>query len=411
MKIVAWNLKNIGHRKLVKQMNAMVAAAHYGNNVLDFMMNVVMGSTIWNGTNLSAVPADLFMVIELKSGGKNKGAAVSGTGVPCMANILNAMNFIAANTPALAGHYAYAQVPGMLTGRHESVGLIYNTVTLAYVGQAVLQNNTANYLLPRTPYLAQFTVGLGGPSLNVVGIHAPPPSGGAAVKFKEPISYCNRLPSCPLLMVGAPQNYFIGGDFNCAPTNTWVSNGVALTPFNNPAPPAPAGRTLTGYGTALANGTLTSVRRKVDFSQVGPLQYLNGVYDNILYYPAGNYLAYTLDLIGNLNTPGVGIVARLNNFWRISDHLPVVTDGVPAPQTIRFQPLPANATYGVTPPLILNANASPGLPITFGGAGPANLAGTTLTFTGQGTVHVTANQPGNATFNAALPVTQVIQVH
>ena len=56
MKIVSWNLKNIGHRKLVKQMNAIVAAAHYGNNVLDFMMNVVMGRNIWNGTNLSAVP-------------------------------------------------------------------------------------------------------------------------------------------------------------------------------------------------------------------------------------------------------------------------------------------------------------------------------------------------------------------
>ena len=350
------------------------------------------------------------MVIELKSGGKNKGAAVSGTGVPCMANILNAMNFIAQNTPALVGNYAYAQTPGMLTGRHESVGLIYNTVRLTYVGQGVLQNNTGNYLLPRTPYLAQFTVGVNGPALNVVGIHAPPPSGGAAVKFKEPISFCNRLPSCAALM-GGVQNYFIGGDFNCAPTDTWVSSGVALTPFNNPSPPAPANRTLTGYGTSLANGTLTSVRRKVDFNQVGPLQYLNGVYDNILYFPAGNYLAYTLDLIGNLNTPGAGIVARLNNFWRISDHLPVATDGVPAPQTIWFQPLPANVTYRVIPSVNLNANASSGLPIAFAGVGPANLVGTTLTFTGQGNVHVTASQPGNATFNAATPVTQVIQVN
>lgn len=121
MKIVSSNLKNIGQRKLAKQMNAIVAIAGYGNNVLDFMMNVVMGRNIWNGTNLSAAPADLFLMVELKSGGKNKGAAVSGTAVPCMANLLNAMNFIAQNIPALVGNYAYAQAPGMLTGRHESV--------------------------------------------------------------------------------------------------------------------------------------------------------------------------------------------------------------------------------------------------------------------------------------------------
>lgn len=103
------------------------------------------------------------------------------------------------------------------------------------MGQGILQNNIGNYLLPRTSYLAQFTVGINRPALNVVGIHAPPPSGGAAVKF--------------------------------------------------------AGRTLTGYGTSLANGTLISVRRKVDFNQVGPLQYLNGAYDNLLYFPAGHSTA------------------------------------------------------------------------------------------------------------------------
>jgi len=43
-------------------------------------------------------------------------------------------------------------------------------------------------------------------------------------------------------------------------------------------------------------------------------------------------------------------------------------------------------------------------------SGPATLSGHTLTLTGPGTVSVTATQAGNATYNAAPPVTQTILV-
>ena len=406
MKIVAWNLLNVGQNKLTKPLNPL--AAGYGGYIIDFIMNVVMGNPIWGGTNQSSIPADIFIVIELKSGGHLKGNPVSGTGIPCMTTLLNAMNTIVANTPAYVGNYNYARTLGMITGRHESVGIIYNTVRLNYLGHDVVRDNNYHFVLPRTPYMAQFTLGPAGAQFNVVGIHAPPPSGAAAVRFKNPISFANKLPTCPDLMVGAPQNYFIGGDFNCCPTDTWMTNGVALTPFNNP-PPAPANKTMTGYSTSLVNGTLTSVRKTLQNAQVGPLRYLSGAYDNVLYFPVGNYLEYSPDLIGNMNAAGMGLLARLNNYRKVSDHLPVCTDGLPAAQLILFE-VPANVIMALTPTLALNGVASSNLPITYAVMGPANLAGNVLTFTGVGAVHVQATQAGNGMFAAALAVVRTINV-
>lgn len=79
-----------------------------------------------------------------------------------------------------------------------------------------------------------------------------------------------------------------------------------------------------------------------------------------------------------------------------------------ASQTISF-PAISPQPYGA--PYTLSATSSSGLPVTFSlNSGPATLSGNVLTFTGVGTVNVTASQPGNANYLAATNVPQSIVV-
>jgi len=80
-----------------------------------------------------------------------------------------------------------------------------------------------------------------------------------------------------------------------------------------------------------------------------------------------------------------------------------------AGQTISFKPLPSPVTMGVSP-LKLSASASSGLAVSFSATGPAKVSGAVLTFTGLGTVAVTARQAGNGNYAAAAPVSQSIKV-
>jgi hypothetical protein len=317
MKIISWNLKNIGQTKLANPINGNIAAAGYGNTVLDFMMRVVMGGGIWAGVN-SLVPADIFLVIELKSGGHNKSQAAFGTATPTITAITQAMNVVAAAFPFPANaHYHYTFVNPLITGHHECVGVIFNDRLLTYVASGVLRDNMNRYLNPRSPFYTSFTLNATAQPLNVIGIHAPPPQGALAVRYKNPISFCVKLPTIPFVMQALPQETCIGGDFNCDPTSVWVNNGVATSPFTN----------LAGYATGLPNNTLTSVRKKLDNSQPGPGRYLGAAYDNLLYkLTAAPNGEYTMDLIGNVNALGVGLLAKLNSYWVVSDHLPVAME-------------------------------------------------------------------------------------
>ena len=83
MKIVSWNLRNIGNTKLTNTFTQKYLGFGLGNDVADYVAGLVMGSDRWNAVpNLSTNPADIFVVIELKTGGKKKGGAVSGTCIP-----------------------------------------------------------------------------------------------------------------------------------------------------------------------------------------------------------------------------------------------------------------------------------------------------------------------------------------
>jgi hypothetical protein len=80
-------------------------------------------------------------------------------------------------------------------------------------------------------------------------------------------------------------------------------------------------------------------------------------------------------------------------------------------QTITFGPLGSQALNGSTPPA-LNATATSGLAVTFTSNSPAvcTVFEVYITLLSAGTCSITANQAGNATYAAALPVTQTFTV-
>ena len=78
-------------------------------------------------------------------------------------------------------------------------------------------------------------------------------------------------------------------------------------------------------------------------------------------------------------------------------------------QTITF-PNPGTQKYGAAP-ITLGATSSSGLGVSYTvTAGPATLNGSTLTFTGAGSVTVQATQAGNANYSAATPVSVTFTV-
>ena len=77
-------------------------------------------------------------------------------------------------------------------------------------------------------------------------------------------------------------------------------------------------------------------------------------------------------------------------------------------QTITFGPL-ANKTYGA-PDFNVSATASSGLPVSFTASGSCTVSGSTVHLTGPGSCTVTASQAGNASYNAAPPVSQTFSI-
>jgi hypothetical protein len=275
------------------------------------------------------------VVIELKTGGYAKGAAVSGNCYPTLVNLTNAMNAAIGTMNYDAADYDFGYVePIYVTGLHETVGFIYNKKALTPTGAAVERDTATNTYLPgRTPLVATFSVvGKTGVSLQFSGIHDPPPdSSGAATRLRPPIDYCVRLANTPA--AGKPNTFFLG-DFNCNPADFYTNGaGQNIYPFTN--------LYAAGFGTELPNGTLSSVRRAIDRSKAGQAQYLNAAYDNVIYHVTKSNPNVAVqdeevpDLIGeakNANVdPPVPLypdrgTATLNAYNAVSDHLPVIID-------------------------------------------------------------------------------------
>ncbi|HRI78393.1 MAG TPA: T9SS type A sorting domain-containing protein [Cyclobacteriaceae bacterium] len=79
-------------------------------------------------------------------------------------------------------------------------------------------------------------------------------------------------------------------------------------------------------------------------------------------------------------------------------------------QLITFNPFPIKAVND--PPIVAPATVNSGLAITYVSSNPAvaTVSGQTITITGIGTTDITASQPGNSNYNAAVDVTQTLQV-
>jgi sugar lactone lactonase YvrE len=107
-------------------------------------------------------------------------------------------------------------------------------------------------------------------------------------------------------------------------------------------------------------------------------------------------------------TPAVGSLTAGN--YSFSNLVPGTLTISAAAQTISFAAL-SNIPQA-TSSLTLTATASSGLPVVYTetGTAPVTLSGNVLSISGPGTVSVTASQPGNSSFGAAIPVTQSFNV-
>lgn len=332
MKIITWNLMNLGPDRFnnVQKFKFGNTFLNYqlGNNVLDYITGFVLFTPRWQGLDIEITdsPADIFVVIELKTNAGGFGAATNSENTTDALNQLtNAMNiWIAANGDI--NQYQYQFLPTLITGNKETVGIIYNMRAVTPVGAPSVYNNTHthDWILPRSPYGVEFTELANGETFHLVGIHAEPTGGGGDLHYKGPIDFCRELQYT--LPADAPPTFFVG-DFNCHPGRFYKEGegDPEIYPFVE--------LYNKGFSSDIPDGTLSSLKQK--YNQAG---YLNEAYDNAIMHPdpANPPVARVYDLIGkarNMGAPGNPPIAPANlksvfNAYRknISDHLPVVLE-------------------------------------------------------------------------------------
>lgn len=178
------------------------------------------------------------------------------------------------------------------------------------------------------------------------------------------------------------------GNFTLIAAAAPVANNQSVTVPYNTATPV----TLTATG----SGTLT-------YTVVASPAHgtLSGTAPSLTYTPNASYTgadSFTFKanngIDGNVATVSITVQSGLGQ----------------TSQTITF-PAPATpVTYGAAS-ITLGATASSGLGVSYSVSGPGSLSGSTLSFTGAGSVVVTASQGGNTTYSAAAPMQQTIVVN
>jgi hypothetical protein len=319
MKVMFWNLLNLGDTKLTKTFPpGILPPAGMGGSILDFIVKVNTGNVVWQNAT-SQVPVDVFIIVELKSGGSQKGNAGTGACLLALARLKAAMNAVA---PALTHKYKF--VAPLIIGYHEVVGILYNKRVLTPGLSGSMRNSAANFLRPRTAFWSQFTVIATGLPLNIIGIHGPT-SKPTTGDYKNAVVFTNDLNDVAQINQGAlnpKQATLIGGDFNVDPLNGYsVGNG-------NKKKKIGAFDDLVGsnYKITLANGTLTSLRNAMDNTKAPPANYLSQPYDNIVFRLPGVNPApqvNRVNVIGQAPTFAGNPLATFNAARKISDHLPI----------------------------------------------------------------------------------------
>ena len=326
MKIVYWNIFKLGSTTLKMKLNqGIIANGGLGNNKLDYIVKVVSGDAVWSGAT-SQVPADVIVILELISGGTAKGAPGTGS---CL-RVLNAMK--AALNSAAPKTHRYDFVQPRLIGNKETVGVLYNNQALTYVNSESMRDGSNKFLPTRTAFWASFTVKSTSRPLNIIGVHGPT-SDPKTGDYQEAVAYTNRLADIAQINQAAlqpKQDTFIGGDFNCDPTNSYsVRKGqkkLQVGAFS-------VLQTSCKYSITLPNNTRTSLRNAIDNNQPAPNNYLSQPYDNIVFLLPSRGAGpppevKCVDLVGKApnNLATTNLVAVFNAAWTVSDHLPVVIE-------------------------------------------------------------------------------------
>jgi hypothetical protein len=167
-----------------------------------------------------------------------------------------------------------------------------------------------------------------------------------------------------------------------------VANAQSVNvPFNTATP-----ITLTATGA----GTLT-------YSVVANPAHgaLTGTAPNLTYTPNASYTG-TDSFTFKANNGTDSNVATIS--------ITVLSGSTQTSQTITFPAPSTPVTYGASS-ISLGATASSSLAVSYSVTGPGSLSGSTLSFTGAGSVVVTASQAGNTTYSAATPVQRTIVVN
>jgi len=115
------------------------------------------------------------------------------------------------------------------------------------------------------------------------------------------------------------------------------------------------------------------------------------------------------------NTGNIVLTDNALGLPNATQSIPVTGANNQQTQDITFTPPTSPVYYGVSPITLVATGGASGNPVIFSIiSGPGNVSGTngtTLTITGVGTVVIAANQAGNASYTAALQVTQSIVVN
>lgn len=110
---------------------------------------------------------------------------------------------------------------------------------------------------------------------------------------------------------------------------------------------------------------------------------------------------------GGANTANGNVTDNNLNVLNAVQAIALSGTGSLVPQTINF-PQPATPAQAGTSATLM-ATASSGLAVTYSiTSGPATISGSTVTYTGAGTVVIAANQSGNATYAAAATVSDTV---
>jgi uncharacterized repeat protein (TIGR02543 family) len=212
-----------------------------------------------------------------------------------------------------------------------------------------------------------------------------------------------------------------GGGGNATGTTNWSASGITLLPGTNVL-------TVTAFDQAgnSSNATLavvyqsTNQNQSITFPAIADRTFGDAPVTLVAAASSGLPVSFSVvsgaaSLSNNVMTStGVGAVTVQanqpgNGSFNPAPSVNVTFNVAKADQSIAFAPVPAKSASDA--PFALSATASSGLPVYFDMlTGPATLSNNVITLFAAGTVTVSAWQPGNSNYNAAVTVQQSFTV-